>query len=145
MPKRHLILWFRLYNVDIFYGYQIVHIVLRRLPSRAPRLFLPGYGHFYFLCPMRAYSPLLPAYAVSILLASSRIFKAAFLSRSITFPHSHRYIRSDSFSSFFTFPRHRIIAVCDPSGQLVDIVIPLVFYRLVSSISSENTAIPCMA
>ena len=38
---------------------------------------------------LRTYFSLLPAYAVSILLASSRIFTAAFLSRSMTFTHSH--------------------------------------------------------
>ena len=53
--------------------------------------FLSGYGSF--LCYY--------AHFLYILFPSSRILTAAFTSRSIRFPHSHRYVRSDNASSFF--------------------------------------------
>ncbi len=56
--------------------------------------FLSGYGSF--LCYY--------AHFLYILFPSSRILTAAFTSRSIRFPHSHRYIRSDNASSFFLCP-----------------------------------------
>ena len=52
--------------------------------------FLSGYGSF--LCYY--------AHFLYILFPSFRILTAAFTSRSIRFPHSHRYIRSDNASSF---------------------------------------------
>ena len=56
--------------------------------------FLSGYGSF--LCYY--------AHFLYILFPSFRILTAAFTSRSIRFPHSHRYIRSDNASSFFLCP-----------------------------------------
>ena len=56
--------------------------------------FLSGYGSF--LCYY--------AHFLYILFPSSRILTAAFTSRSIRFPHSHRYVRSDNASSFFLCP-----------------------------------------
>ena len=56
--------------------------------------FLSGYGSF--LCYY--------AHFLYILFPSFRILTAAFTSRSIRFPHSHRYVRSDNASSFFLCP-----------------------------------------
>ena len=56
--------------------------------------FLSGYGSF--LCYY--------AHFLYILFPSFRILTAAFTSRSIRFPHSHMYVRSDKASSFFLFP-----------------------------------------
>ena len=44
------------------------------------------------------------AHFLYIFFPSSRILTAAFTSRSIRFPHSHMYVRSDKTSSFFLFP-----------------------------------------
>ena len=56
--------------------------------------FLSGYGSFLYYY----------AHFLYILFPSSRILTAAFTSRSIRFPHSHRYVRSDNASSFFLCP-----------------------------------------
>ena len=56
--------------------------------------FLSGYG--FFLCGH--------AHFLYILFPSFKIFTAAFTSRSIRFPHSHIYVRSDKASSFFLCP-----------------------------------------
>ena len=71
-----------------------------KLSSRAPRFFCPDTGMF-------SYYPIVwirTVYAVSILLASSRMLIAAFRSLSISFPHVQRLTLSDNFSSFFIFP-----------------------------------------
>ena len=44
------------------------------------------------------------AHFLYIFFPSFRILTAAFTSRSIRFPHSHMYVRSDKASSFFLFP-----------------------------------------
>ena len=44
------------------------------------------------------------AHFLYIFFPSFRILTAAFTSRSIQFPHSHMYVRSDKASSFFLFP-----------------------------------------
>ena len=44
------------------------------------------------------------AHFLYIFFPSLRILTAAFTSRSIRFPHSHMYVRSDKASSFFLFP-----------------------------------------
>ena len=64
------------------------------IPACPAVLFLSGYGSF--LC--------YHAHFLYILFPSSRILTAAFTSRSIRFPHSHRYVRSDNASSFFLCP-----------------------------------------
>ena len=64
------------------------------IPACPAVLFLSGYGSF--LCYY--------AHFLYILFPSFRILTAAFTSRSIRFPHSHRYIRSDNASSFFLCP-----------------------------------------
>ena len=64
------------------------------IPACPAVLFLSGYGSF--LC--------YHAHFLYILFPSSRILTAAFTSRSIWFPHSHRYVRSDNASSFFLCP-----------------------------------------
>ena len=56
--------------------------------------FLSGYRFFYV--PLRTF--------FIYLFPSFRILTAAFTSRSIRFPHSHMYVRSDKASSFFLFP-----------------------------------------
>ena len=87
----------------------LYRLSISRLSPRAPRfIFLPGYGLFSFISlwyfsivlhqdasrsPFRSLRP------------SSRIFTAAFTSRSIQFPHPQRYTRSSSRSSSFTFPQ----------------------------------------
>ena len=63
---------------------------IHRLPSRVPRLFLPGYGHFITLSGYGHISFFASSYAVSILRASSLMLIAAFLSLSITLPQLQR-------------------------------------------------------
>ena len=65
--------------------------------------FLSNYGSF--LCYYTHF--------LYILFPSSRILVAAFTSRSIRFPHSHRYVRSDNASSFFLCP-HTLHILLDP-------------------------------
>ena len=56
-----------------------------------------------FLAGYRFFSVSLRTF-LYIFFPSFRILTAAFTSRSIRFPHSHMYVRSDKASSFFLFP-----------------------------------------
>ena len=56
-----------------------------------------------FFIRLQIFSVLLCTF-LYILFPSFRILTAAFTSRSIRFPHAHRYIRSDNASSFFLCP-----------------------------------------
>ena len=83
------------------------------IPACPAVLFLSGYGSF--LCYY--------AHFLYILFPSFRILTAAFTSRSIRFPHSHRYIRSDNASSFFLCP-HALHILLDAKylSTLVEII-----------------------
>ena len=72
-------------------------------PRMSRGSFLSNYGSFlcYYI------------HFLYILFPSSRILVAAFTSRSIRFPHSHRYVRSDNASSFFLCP-HTLHILLDP-------------------------------
>ena len=59
---------------------------------------------FFIFIRLRIFFLCRQAHSLQILFPSSRILTAAFTSRSIRFPHSHRYVRSDNASSFFLCP-----------------------------------------
>ena len=83
---------------------------ISRLSPRVPRFFAARkWAVFSFIIPGRSFF----FYAdIRILRPSSRIFTAAFTSRSIQFPHPQRYIRSLRRSSSFTCP-HRLHILLD--------------------------------
>ena len=65
------------------------------IPACPAVLFLSGYRFFLCAATHTFYISFFPSF---------RILTAAFTSRSIRFPHSHMYVRSDKASSFFLFP-----------------------------------------